>query len=96
LDANVPPRCYSAGEIVDGSLGYRRFVLLLVAVLGIAALLLAGIGIYGVTAFAVPSKTPQIGVRMAMGAHAADVLRLVFGDGYRSPGSQSAAPEPSP
>jgi putative ABC transport system permease protein len=70
-------------QVVSDSLRSRRFVLSLVGVVGSASLLLAGIGLFGVTSYLVAQRTSEIGVRLVLGAQPRDVLRLVVQGGMR-------------
>jgi predicted permease len=70
-------------SLVDHAVSPRRFFVLLVTIFAGLGVLLAALGIYGVISYAVTQKTQEIGVRMALGASAARVLRDVLADTLR-------------
>jgi len=70
-------------DLVSTSLAQRRFAMQLVGVFGAVALLLAGVGIYGVMAYSVNQQTREIGIRLALGANPGDILRWVLKQGVQ-------------
>ncbi len=84
LDKNVPVYDDATMEdLLAKTLSQRRFVASLVGGFGLLALLLAGIGIYGVMAYHVGQRTGEIGIRMALGATPKSILGIVANDGLR-------------
>ncbi len=70
-------------ELIGESLGTRRFALRLLGLFALLALVLAGVGVYGLMAYAVGERTHEIGLRLALGAQTADVLRMVIWQGLK-------------
>ena len=69
--------------IRDGRVSSRRAITVVLGVIGVAALFLAALGIYGVMAYTVSQRTQEFGIRMALGACVTDIHRLVVGQGLK-------------
>jgi len=74
-------RVRSIEDILSAAMAERRFNTWIVGLFAATALLLAAIGTYGVMAFAVTTRTRELGVRAALGAQPSDLIRMVMGQG---------------
>jgi ABC-type antimicrobial peptide transport system permease subunit len=84
LDPNQPIRSVTTfTELMSASVARDRFFTLLFAGFGGLGLLLAAIGVYGITAYSMGRRTQEIGVCMALGAQPGDILRSVVRGGMR-------------
>jgi putative ABC transport system permease protein len=82
LDKSVPaPVARTLEERLSDSLAVRRFNLLLLGGFAALAVVLAGLGIYSVMAYAVTQRRREIGIRLALGARPLEVMKLVVGQG---------------
>jgi predicted permease len=70
-------------EIVGSSLAVPRFAMLLAGSFGALSLAVSAIGVFGIVGYLVTARTQEIGIRLALGARAPDVLRLVFTEGLK-------------
>jgi predicted permease len=84
IDPDLPVSRVMTMEAVErDSTGSRRFPMMLLGTFGFVALVLAVVGVYGVVNFVVAQRTREIGIRVALGARGAQVLRLVVGGSLR-------------
>lgn len=83
VDARVEPMTRLIRDGLDSYLDGVRRIAWLIGPVAALALLLAALGVYGVTAFVVGQRTEEVGVRMAIGASSADVIRMLIKDSLR-------------
>jgi predicted permease len=84
LDPNLPLYMVNtANVLIDATYAQTRLLATLFSAFGIAAMILAAVGLYGVMSFAVSQRTNEYGVRMALGADARSILEMILRDGAR-------------
>jgi putative ABC transport system permease protein len=87
VDPNLPLYFASTPKFaLDGFIAQNRIVAVLFALFGAIAVILASIGLYGVTSFSVNQRTQEFGIRMALGADQKRILKMVMGQGAKQLG----------
>jgi putative ABC transport system permease protein len=84
LDPTVPVSdVATVRSLVSGTLAAHRLAAILLTAFGVLALILAAVGIYGVLAYTVEQRGRELALRLALGAHGGDLLRMVLGEGMK-------------
>jgi predicted permease len=79
IDSELPvPGFQTMDQVVDESVAQRRFQMNLIVIFALTALVLASLGIYGVVSYSVVLRTNEMGIRMAVGAGGADILKMIL------------------
>jgi len=84
VDADVPvPEMQTLQEVMSDAVAQRRFQMMLVMLFAVAALALAGFGIYGVVSHSVARRRTEVGIRIALGAGTGGLQRMLLWQGIR-------------